>query len=41
MMSPLPRVTVSVYSVPVENRRYFKLMVSLYVINIPEKEQEP
>jgi hypothetical protein len=39
MVSPLPRVTVSVYSVPVKNRRYFQLMISLYVI--PEKEPEP
>jgi hypothetical protein len=39
MVSPLPKETVSVYSVPIDNRRYFQLMISLCVI--PEKEPEP
>jgi hypothetical protein len=35
MVRPVLRVTVSVYSVPIDNCRYFQLMISLYVI--PEK----
>jgi hypothetical protein len=39
MVSPLPRETVSVYSVPIYNRRYCQFMMSCCVI--PEKKPEP
>jgi len=39
MVSPSPRLMVSVYSVPTDNRRCFQLMISLYII--PEKGTEP
>jgi len=38
MVSPSPRLTVSVYSVPKDNRGCFQFMILLYVI--PEKGTE-